>query len=287
MLNHSSLANATGSVIDRLQASVVTVQDGDRGSGAGVLWRRGVVITNAHVARGSSVIVTFHDGDQEYDAPVIGRDADRDLVAVKVQSVLGPAMIGNSDNLRTGEMVIAIGHPLGVEGAATFGIVNRRPSAGKRQFITSSIYLNRGNSGGPLANAAGQVIGINTMVLTPGIGLAIPASSVEDFLRQVIEPEVRFGIIVQHIAVPESYVHEFGLSTPTGLLITTVEPGSIAEAAGLLPGDLILAINDRGMGNPEDLQAEINRRASNGGVVIEIMRGGEPMTLKTGMATMA
>jgi serine protease Do len=174
---------------EKLRRSTVQVFDGRRGAGSGVIWRAdGWIVTNAHVARGNSARVRFADG-RTIEAEVIGRAAERDLAALYVAaSDLPAAEIGASTAVRVGEIVLAAGSPFGVRGAVSAGVlhgIGSVPRVGKQRWLQADLELAPGNSGGPLADANGRVIGINSMIAM-GLGLAIPSQEVEQFLRRVM-----------------------------------------------------------------------------------------------------
>jgi serine protease Do len=169
---------------ERLQASTVRVGDGRRGAGSGVVWSMdGLVMTNAHVARGRSATVTFHDG-RRASARVIARDVERDLAALRLENVVPFALrvagVRDAATLRVGELVFAVGNPFGLVGAMTAGIVQRLSD----RFVIADLRLEPGNSGGPLADSQGRVVGINSMVAR-GLALAVPSGAVSAFLRDV------------------------------------------------------------------------------------------------------
>jgi len=175
-------------VVERLRRSVVWVQNGvqvlnGRGGGSGVVWdvvpeARGLVVTNAHVVRSNHVSVVDAWGRRR-TARVIKHDPERDLALLEVPAGgLEPAEIGDSTLLRSGQIVLAIGNPLGIAGAVAAGVIH---GAGSK-WIQADVHLAPGNSGGALADAAGRVIGINTMVFR-GIGLAVPSNEVKAFVR--------------------------------------------------------------------------------------------------------
>jgi serine protease Do len=180
---------AFSAVGEKLRRSTVQVFDGRRGAGSGVIWRAdGWIVTNAHVVRGNSARVRFEDG-RTLGAEVIGRAAERDLAALFVAaSDLPAAEIGASTAVRVGEIVLAAGSPFGVRAAVSAGVlhgVGSVPLVGKQGWLQADLELAPGNSGGPLADANGRVIGINSMIAM-GLGLAIPSQEVEQFLRRVM-----------------------------------------------------------------------------------------------------
>jgi serine protease Do len=274
-------ASAISAIADTLQPVVVAVQDGLRGGGAGVIWRAdGLILTNDHVVQGDEALITFHDGTQA-TAKLVARDPVNDLAALQVERTgLPTAPVGDSRALRTGELVIAIGHPLGVARAVSAGIVGAQPHpAAQRQLITADIYLNRGNSGGPLANARGEVIGINAMVMTPGIGLAVPSHVAQEFVRNAFSARHYIGIAVQPVVVPEEMRQALELSVETALIVTQVESGSPAERGGLLPGDLLIGVAGQALDEPQRLLDAIALAGEM--LALTIVRGGVRLELIT------
>jgi len=180
--------DAFAKVGEKLRRSTVQVFDGRRGAGSGVIWRAdGWIVTNAHVVRGNSARVRLADG-REFEAEVIARASERDLAALYVAaSDLPAAEIGASTAVRVGEIVLAAGSPFGVRGAVSAGVLHGVGSVarvGKQRWLQADLELAPGNSGGPLADANGRVIGINSMIAV-SLGLAIPSHEVEQFLRRV------------------------------------------------------------------------------------------------------
>ena len=183
------LDDAFAAVGEKLRRSTVQVFDGRRGAGSGVIWRAdGWIVTNAHVARGGTARVRLDDG-RTLEAEVMARAAERDLAALYVQAHdLPAAEIGASTAVRVGEIVLAAGSPFGVRGAVSAGVlhgVGSVPRVGNQRWLQADLELAPGNSGGPLADASGRVIGINSMIAM-GLGLAIPSQDVEQFLRRVL-----------------------------------------------------------------------------------------------------
>jgi serine protease Do len=169
-------------LVERLRRITAEVADSGASLGSGVLWPPGCVVTNAHVVRGSRAVVRLVDG-RRLEGQVIARDTDADLVLLRVLGTGIPvASVGESAPV--GSLVAAVGHPLGVRGALSVGIVHAvgPVRAGGRSWIQADVRLAHGNSGGPLADASGQVIGLNTMVMGP-LALAIPMPEVARFLR--------------------------------------------------------------------------------------------------------
>src|SRR5580700_2886588 len=217
---------AFGEIAERLRRSTVQVFPDQRGGGSGVIWTSdGAIMTNAHVARKDAAEVQLWDG-RRFPARVTSRDVRRDLAVLRVDagslnaaSGLNAAAVGDSSALRPGELVMAIGSPLGFAGALSTGVAH---SAGGG-WIYADVRLAPGNSGGPLANARGEVIGINTAIVN-GLGMAVPSNAAAEFLLQ--GPRPALGVTLR----PEAH----------GLRILQVEPNGSAAGASLREGDLLL-----------------------------------------------
>jgi serine protease Do len=178
---------ALGDIAERLRRVTVHVRSGGRSAGAGVVWlRSGVVVTNAHVAAGPRAEVVLPDG-RALPARLVARDPHHDLAALAVDAGELPAALRvDARGLRAGELVIALGHPLGVAYAAALGVVHRAPSGvrGPGGWLHADIRLAPGNSGGPLADTSGRVVGINAMIVG-GLGIAVPTHLVERFVHDI------------------------------------------------------------------------------------------------------
>ena len=223
-----------GALATKLRASTVRVVDErGRGAGSGIVWNTdGLVLTNAHVVAASSALVESAGGASAR-ARVVRRDPARDLAALQVDDfqALVPAEIRDSNSLAVGELVFAAGNPLGFVGAVTAGLVHRSGS----RWVVADVRLAPGNSGGPLADAQGRVVGINSMVAR-GLALAVPTAEVAAFLGSATER--RLGVTLVRVGARE------GGRRITALLITAIEPGSVAERSGLLLGDALVGTKD-------------------------------------------
>jgi len=180
-------------MVDGVLRSVVQVRDSARGAGAGTIWHNdGLIITNAHVARGGALQVALYDG-RVLNATVIARDDKRDLAALSIEANDLPTIpLGNSAQLQAGQWVMALGHPWGVMNATTGGVVigvgkNLPELPGMRQdWVVADLHLRPGNSGGPMVDVAGRLIGVNTLMTGPGVGVAVSVDAAKQFLRDVL-----------------------------------------------------------------------------------------------------
>lgn len=181
------LTAALGDLAERLRRVTVQVRAGARSTGAGIVWlRQGLIVTNAHVATGPHLEVVLPD-DRAVRAQLVARDPERDLAALELSpGDHEPAIRADARGLRAGELVVAVGHPLGVTYAAALGLVHRPPTGGRGPggWLQADIRLAPGNSGGPLADAGGRVVGINAMIVG-GLGFAVPTHVVESFLNRI------------------------------------------------------------------------------------------------------
>jgi len=222
-----------GEVAERLRRSTVQVfSHGHEGGGSGIVWSSdGRILTNSHVARAEKAEVVLWDG-RRLPARLVSRDGRRDLAELKVsESGLPAATAGDSDALRPGELVIAIGSPLGFAGALSTGVIHSVGSIagmGRERWIGASVRLAPGNSGGPLADARGRVVGINTAIVN-GLGVAVPSNAGADFLRRGARPSL--GVTLSTVS--------------HGLQIVTVDPNGAAAAASLRPGDILVGTHER------------------------------------------
>lgn len=211
-----------GEITERLRRSTVLIEAGDRGGGSGVIWGGdGLIVTNAHVAPGSHARVQLWDG-REFEAGITSRDPQLDLAALRLSANdLHAVTSADASKLRPGELAIAIGNPLGFVGALTTGIIHAvgpLRGFGVRTWVQANVRLAPGNSGGPLADASGRVIGVNTMV-AGRLALAIPSNAVHQFL--FAGPRGAWlGVTLHPVRVPRGNAHAFGL------VVLEVEPGS-------------------------------------------------------------
>jgi len=261
--------------------------------GSGVITdaQNGYVITNSHVIAGADEIsVRLHDG-RAFDAEIVGVDEDADIAVVRIPAEqLQHIDIGNSDALRVGDFVVAIGNPFGLGQTATSGIISALGRTGLNiedyeDFIQTDASINQGNSGGALVNLRGELVGINTAILAPGggnigIGFAIPINMVQLLTRQIIEyGEVRrgrLGVIAQNLT-PE-LAEALGIDTTRGAVISQVIPDSAADDAGMHEGDVVVAVNDREITDASSLRNTIGLFRADDEIEVSFLRDGQRMS---------
>jgi serine protease Do len=227
-----------GEVAEALRRSTVQVGSSGRGFGSGVILSPdGLIVTNAHVVRSSHAQVKLWDG-RTLDASVTSRDLTRDLATLLASaSGLPAATLADSSKARVGELVLAVGNPLGFVGALSTGIIHAAGSVhglGMNSWLQADVKLAPGNSGGPLANAQGQVLGINTMV-AGGLALAIPSNDVARFLANGPSHSL-LGVEVRPVRIAVRDENR------TGLLVMGVTPGGPANMASLMIGDILIGV---------------------------------------------
>jgi serine protease Do len=267
-------------IAEHLRQLTVQVHGRRAGGGSGVIWRStGLIITNAHVVRAPSAAVTLADG-RAFEATVTARDLQRDLAILRLQaSDLPVALIGDSSAVRVGELAFAVGNPLGIVGALTAGIIHALgpPDGAHGQgWIQADIHLAPGNSGGPLADAQGRIIGINSMV-AGGLAFAIPSNAVERFLNGDGK-HPRLGVTLRSVSMP----HEG--KRVLGLLVLGVATRGAAEAARIMIGDVLIGVSGQLFGSPQDLSQALRHTGSGGRLAIDLIRGGQPIVCEVAVS---
>ena len=252
----------------------------------------GIIVTNNHVVEGAeSIEVHFHD-DTILKGELVGRDPKTDLAVIRVkpEKPLPTVAFGDSDKLRVGEWVMAIGNPFGLGGSVSLGIVsarNRDINAGPYDdFIQTDAAINKGNSGGPLFNLKGQVMGINTAIFSPsggsvGIGFSVPANTAKNVISQLIQyGETRRGWLgVKIQAVTDEIAESLNLASTHGALVSDVTPTGPAEKAGLEAGDIIVEFNGRPVNTMRDLPKIVAETPIGDKVPVKVLRRGKEMAL--------
>jgi serine protease Do len=239
-------------MIERVRPSVVQVHSEGRGGGAGVIWRSdGAIVTNNHVVEhaGGTIQVVLTDG-RSLEAKVVKTARSLDLALLQVEAQdLPAAPVADSSNLRVGELVFAVGHPWGQEHVVTAGIVAAHgtvdpPGSGRSaHYVRTDARLAPGNSGGPLVDAHGAVVGINAMIFGGDQGVAIPSHVVASWLAAEPSRRVYLGVEVRPIELPPSPRDERRRPRAAGLLVGTVHADGPANRAGLLAGDVLLEVD--------------------------------------------
>ena len=286
------LQDIYSSVIDSV-VSISSMTSSGTSSGTGIIMSQdGYVITNHHVITGALVISVLTNDNQEYEAALVGSDEMSDLAVLKIDARgLQAAEFGDSSKLRVGDSVVAIGDPLGVQlrGTMTNGIIsaiNRDLTVGDRTMtlIQTNAALNNGNSGGPLINCYGQVIGINTVKMSSyytasatveGLGFAIPISVAKPIIDELIENGYVAGrpaIGISGDSLPSYYRTYYRL--PDGVYVTSVNEGSDAKAKGIREGDIVTAINGERICSIDELNTVKNQYAAGDEVTLTVYRSG-------------
>ncbi len=281
----SSLSDEASKVAERVREGVVIVRGDGGGHGSGVVWREdGVILTNDHVVARDRAEVTLADG-REFQAEVFRRDESRDLAALRIPAAgLAAVPVGDSRGLRPGELIMAVGNPLGVMRAVTIGIVSAAPRevwVGRRrmpEMVQADVDLFPGNSGGPLVNAEGQVVGINSMVMGPGMALAVPSHAAAELLagsgRQAF-----LGVTLRGVELPAVIAQPLGLPSDQGLMVFELAENGPAEQAGLLPGDLLIAVDGHVLVGAGDLSSRLSRIGPQRNTRLTVLRGGKLLDL--------
>jgi Do/DeqQ family serine protease len=308
--------------VDRVKASVVTIQstkvlprvvnedpamqyfrerfglgqapsrrETQRGLGSGfVVNKSGVILTNNHVVAGADEVWVQLSDERRFEARVVGSDPSTDVAVVKLThppADLKPVQIGNSEQVRVGDYVLAIGNPLGLGQTVTMGIVSakNRMLGGRitqyEDFIQTDAAINQGNSGGPLFNFKGEVIGINSAILNPAVAMNIGFAIPINLARQIAEQIQRSGRVARgYLGVGTEDMNpgkaaNLGIPFETGALVNVVNPGSPAAAAGLRSNDIITEVAGRRIENSAGLQQVVQSRAPKDAVDVVYLRGGK------------
>lgn len=247
----------------------------------------GVILTNAHVVADADEVTVKLTDKREFKAKVKGIDKVSDVAVLKIDAHNLPTVnIGNADQSRVGEWVIAIGSPFGFENSVTAGIISAKsrslPDEGYVPFLQTDVAVNPGNSGGPLFNMNGEVIGINSQIYTrsggyQGLSFAIPINVAMKVERQLLDhgkvSRGRLGVMIQ--GVNQQLADTFGLDKPVGALVSSVERGGPAEKAGIEPGDVILKFNGKDIVRSSDLPPLVSDLAPGARATLQLWRKGK------------
>jgi serine protease Do len=263
-----------------------------RGEGSGfIVTSDGTILTNAHVVDGAKEVVVKLTDRREFRAKVLGRDKKTDIAVLKIDAKnLPTVVIGNPADLKVGEWVLAIGSPFGFENSVTAGVVSAKgrslPDDSAVPFIQTDVAVNPGNSGGPLFNARGEVVGINSQIYSrsggyQGLSFAIPVNVAQRVQQQIVATghvsHALLGVTVQE--VNQTLADSFKLPSPEGALVSNVQPDGPAAKAGLQSGDVIRKIDGTPIVASGDLPAVVSMAAPGDKVTLEIWRDGKPVSL--------
>jgi putative serine protease PepD len=285
-------STAVGRVYESAGPGVVSVQAGPA-SGTGFVVRSdGMIVTNAHVVAGAETAqVRFNDTGHMVEADVLGTDPSSDLAVLRVDpgsiAPLRPLRLANSDDVRVGDSVVAIGHPFGLDRTATAGIVSgvgreiRAPDGFQiEEAIQTDAPINPGNSGGPLLDMRGRVVGVNAQIATAGnrgnvgIGFAVPANTVREVVPRLSRGE---RIVRPYLGVTTA-------PAPQGAAIQALLPGGPAEREGLRAGDVVVRIDGQPVDEPEDVSDAVAAHRPGDRIEVEVMRDGERRTITVELA---
>ncbi|HVI74835.1 MAG TPA: trypsin-like peptidase domain-containing protein [Anaeromyxobacteraceae bacterium] len=257
----------------------------------------GFVLTNNHVVKDATDIkVRLSDG-REFEAKIVGRDPASDVALIKLQQLKGKlptVALGDSDALDQGDFVVAIGSPLGFRESVTFGIISAKDrtlnSGPFDDFLQTDAAINQGNSGGPLFNMKGEVVGINTAIISPqigsGIGFAVPINIAKQLIPQLLAGKVSRGYLGVAVSdLTPDFIQGFGLKEGTkGALVQSVVPKAPADKAGVKPGDVVVAVNGKAVDNPGLLTRTVSAIPPGGKATLTVLRGNEKKDLQVTVA---
>jgi serine protease Do len=259
-----------------------------QGVGSGfIMSKEGYILTNNHVVEGADQIKVKLAGGKEFEGKVVGRDPKTDLALVKIEgnADLQPLNLGNSDDLKVGNWVVAVGSPFGLEQTVTAGIVSAKGrvigSGPYDNFIQTDASINPGNSGGPLINLQGEVVGINTAIIASGqgIGFAIPINMAKEVAPQLQKrghvTRGLLGVVIQDVT-PE-LAKSLGLKESKGALVSQVAPGGPADKAGIEQGDVIVSFDGRRVNDSKDLPRIVASTAVGNTVTVKLLRDGKEL----------
>lgn len=263
-----------------------------RGTGSGfIISADGLILTNHHVVDGADEITVRLTDNREFTGKVLGSDAKTDIAVVKIEAKDLPYLtMGNSDELKVGEWVAAIGSPFGLDNTVTSGIVSAKsrklPSDQYVPFIQTDVAVNPGNSGGPLFNMKGEVVGINSQIFSTsggfmGLSFAIPSNLAMQIKDQLVKngkvTRGRIGVVIQ--SVTQDLAESFGLKTPQGAIVSQVEKDGPAAKAGLQEGDIITAVNGKTIDDSVDMPVIIGSMAPGSTAKLSVIRNNKNMTI--------
>jgi serine protease Do len=269
-----------------------------QGQGSGfIVGADGIVLTNAHVVQGASEVTVKLTDRREFRAKVLGADPATDIAVLRIEAKNLPVVkLGDPAATRVGDWVVAIGSPFGFENSVSAGIVSAKgrslPGETYVPFLQTDVAVNPGNSGGPLFNLSGEVVGINSMIYSrsggyQGLSFAIPINVALKVKDQIVATggvkHARLGVAVQELN--QALADSFGLKQAAGALVATVQPGSAAEKAGIQPGDVITKYNGTDIGPASELSAAVGQASPGDKIRLEVLRKGEKREITATLGT--
>jgi serine protease Do len=280
-----AFSQALTSIFEASRPAIVQVSTERRGVGTGIIWHRdGRIITNNHVVGSDDARVQVHLADgRTLDAQIIQRNTRLDLALLKVTANNLQALpIGDSSGLRIGEWAFAIGHPWGQRWVVTAGIISALSSVKLAEdlttrYIKSDVSLAPGNSGGPLLNAEGQVVGMNAMVFGGDLSVSIPSNVITNWLNSLPQGRKTLGIEIQTIKLPISIAQNLQPARSTGLMVVGLLPERQALYTDLFIGDILLDVAGTSVADAEALRQHLSQHGDS--VPMQIIRGGEVITI--------
>jgi S1-C subfamily serine protease len=305
-------SEAVATAVERVSPSVVAIEvkklagadngrpparrRGEERAGAGsgfIVTPDGFTLTNSHVVHGATELKVMLTDGRRLAAQLIGDDPDTDLAVVRVDALdLVPVELGDSDALRRGQVAIAVGCPLGFQFTVTTGVISALGRSLRAQngrlmdaIIQTDAALNPGNSGGPLLNTRGEVIGVNTAAILPaqGLAFAVPVNTARDVAAQLINHgKIRRSVVGfggQTVPLVRQLVRHYQLEQESGVLVIAVEPGGPAQAAGLAEGDIIIRAGDRAASSIEAIQRVLTQSTIGVPMPLTVIRGTDLITL--------
>jgi Do/DeqQ family serine protease len=266
-----------------------------QGLGSGVIVAQdGYVLTNHHVIDGADRIKVDLNDNRTLEAKVVGFDPPSDLAVLKIEASGLPVLsLGDSDRMRVGDVVLAIGNPLGVGQTVTMGIISAKgrqtglSNGSFEDFLQTDAPINQGNSGGALVNTNDELVGINSQILSPsggsiGLGFAVPSNMARSVMDQLIKTgKVRrgqLGIVV--LKIPSEQASQMGIDQGPGVVVYQVQSGSAADRAGLRKGDIITALNGTGVTDPNQFRNLIAATSPGSEVTLTVKRGGSEQQIR-------
>jgi len=284
-----SLSNNLADAVERAGQATVAVHARQRHPASGVHWRQGVIVATDHtIERDDDITVTLPDG-KNVPATLAGRDPSTDIAILKVDAANLPvAVVGDAAALKVGHMALAVGR-LGEGGLGTsLGVVSALSGAWNTwrggqvdQFIRADVTLYPGFSGGPLVNAAGEIVGINTSGLSRNMGLTIPVATINRVVDQLLAKgriaRGYLGVGLQPVRLPDTLKQAVGSESETGVIVISIEGGGPAEQAGLFIGDIIVTLNGTPVTDTDAVQGLLGPERIGAPLAAKVARGGQPV----------